>query len=357
MSKEEDINVENAVDEEQPFVRFDIATYPSDLTLSVLLQQWKDGDIVIPEFQRAYVWKQNQASLLIESFLLGLPVPPVFFYVDDDNKSLVIDGQQRITSVVYFLDGYFGKEDDSGDKKVFRLTGLTENSPFFNKTVDELTESDQRKLRNAVLRAINIRQLSPKADSSSVYYIFERLNTGGTPLKPQEIRNCVFRGDVVDGLRRLNENPDWRQILGTTSFDRHQRDVELILRLLALYEDIDSYEKPMKAFLNQSMKKNSAFNSSVVKKFEKNFSATNKLLVEALGRRPFTYGGPTNSAFLESVVLSVIRNQSKAFPTDFKNRFNTLSMNADFKKSVSASTTDKAVVLLRNRLADEVLFG
>src|SRR5690606_359383 len=184
-----------AEDEESEVrVNYEIATYPSDFTLSGIAQMWNDGDIDIPDFQREFVWTIKQSSLLIDSFLSGLPVPPVFFYIDDDNKNLVIDGQQRILSVVFYFEGYFGKESTQGKRQVFRLTGLGENSRYHNKKFVDLSESDQRKLKQAVLRAVNIRQLSPSEESTSAFHIFERLNTGGTPLRPQEIRNVVFRG-------------------------------------------------------------------------------------------------------------------------------------------------------------------
>ena len=96
-TKEEEILEEEETQEEgEVYVTFDIATYPSDFTLAGIYQMWKDIDIVIPDFQREFVWSIKQSSLLIESFLLGLPVPPVFFYIDEDNSNLVIDGQQRI---------------------------------------------------------------------------------------------------------------------------------------------------------------------------------------------------------------------------------------------------------------------
>jgi len=179
-------------DEEEVSVTYDIASYPSDLTLSVLYEMWGNGDIVIPEFQRNFVWNIRQSSLLIDSFLLGLPVPQVFFHVDDENKSVVIDGQQRIMTVVFFFEGYFGSENIQGRRQVFRLQGLDPVNPIARKRFVDLDESAQRKLRSSVLRAINIRQLHPAGETTSIYHIFERLNTGGTPLRPQEIRNCVF---------------------------------------------------------------------------------------------------------------------------------------------------------------------
>jgi hypothetical protein len=214
MASDSDLDLvpEEEEDEDEVYIKYDIATYPSDFTLSGIVDLWNAGDILIPDFQREYVWTIRQASLLIESFLMGLPVPPVFFYTDEQNKSLVIDGQQRILSVVFFIEGYFGHETTQGRRQVFRLQGLSEARPYHNLRFVDLTTSDQRKIRNSVLRAMNVKQLSPTTDNTSIYHIFERLNTGGTALTPQEIRNCVYRGDIVTELHTLNVNSAWRQI-------------------------------------------------------------------------------------------------------------------------------------------------
>jgi hypothetical protein len=83
---------------------YQISTYPADFTLEVLHQKWKSDEILIPDFQRKFVWKQVQASKLIESFLVGLPVPAVFLYSEwKSQKFLVIDGQQRLKSIFYFV--------------------------------------------------------------------------------------------------------------------------------------------------------------------------------------------------------------------------------------------------------------
>ncbi len=209
-----DLLVEDEQEDESVAITYDISSYPSDFTLSGIARMWEDGDIVIPDYQREFVWTMQQSSLLIDSFLCGLPVPPVFFYVDEENKNLVIDGQQRILSVVFFLDGYFGKKSDTGKRKPFRLSGLNKRNPYYNMAFHDLGETDQRKLKQAVLRAVNIRQLNPAGESTSAYHIFERLNTGGTPLKQQEIRNCVFRGRLNNLLKEANKNENWRKIIG-----------------------------------------------------------------------------------------------------------------------------------------------
>ena len=95
----------------------------------------------------------KQSSLLIKSFLMGLPVPSVFFYIDEQNKNLVIDGQQRILSVIFFFDGYFGAETHQGKRQVFRLAELWKK-PVPQSAFCGLKGSDQRKLRGSVLRAV-----------------------------------------------------------------------------------------------------------------------------------------------------------------------------------------------------------
>ncbi len=167
---------------------------------------------------------------------MGLPVPQVFLYVNDQDVLEIIDGQQRLMSVNYFFEGLFGEEDNKGRRQVFKLKGLSERSEHNNKTFSELPVRDQRKLRNSTLRAINIKQITPNADSDSVFHIFDRLNTGGTRLKAQETRNAVYRGVIVDKLKELNENEKWQNILGLEKPDGGQKDVELVLRLFSLFE-------------------------------------------------------------------------------------------------------------------------
>ena len=106
---------------------YEVVTYPADFTLEVLVAKLKGDppEIDKPGFQRKFVWTQAQASKLIESFLLGLPVPPIFVFTDAVNRQMVVDGQQRLKSIAYFFEGYFGPEE-KGRRPVFRLTGLNE---------------------------------------------------------------------------------------------------------------------------------------------------------------------------------------------------------------------------------------
>lgn len=324
-------------------IEYDITTYPSDFTLSGLAQMWRDDDITIPDFQREFVWSIKQSSLLIESFLIGLPVPPVFFYIDEQNKNLVIDGQQRLLSIFFYLEGYFGYENEKGKRQTFRLTGLNEKNPYHNKRFVDLDVKDRRKLETAVLRAINIRQLAPKDQSTSVYHIFERLNTGGTPLKPQEIRNCVFRGVFLNKLRELNENVRWRNIIGKKLIDKHQNDVELVLRAFGLCYHLDEYEKPMKEFLSKVSRKYQDISTGKVEKFVLDFEAAVKIINEKLRPKPFSVRGPLNGSMFDSIFCTIINNV-KNLPDNLSERYESLLVDDKFIEYTSLATTDAKIV-------------
>ena len=162
--REDELDTEEEQFDESPFVEFDISVSPSDPTLELLANKVQQKDIIIPFYQRKYVWKIEQASRLIESFLMGLPVPQVFLYVNDEDQLEIIDGQQRIMSVKYFFEGYFSEPDPKGRRQIFKLKGLSERSEYNGKTFAELSNRDQRRLRNTSLRAIHIKQLKRKPE-------------------------------------------------------------------------------------------------------------------------------------------------------------------------------------------------
>nr|VFK77974.1 MAG: Uncharacterized conserved protein, contains ParB-like and HNH nuclease domains [Candidatus Kentron sp. SD] len=340
-------------------VNYDIASYPSDFTLSGISEMWKEKVIVIPNYQREFVWTIKQASLLIDSFLMGLPVPPVFFYVDKDNKNLVIDGQQRILSIVFFLEGYFGKESTQGRRQVFRLSGLHSNHLYQGKKFDELDEKEQRKLKQAVLRAVNIRQLSPIGESTSAYHIFERLNTGGTPLKPQEIRNCVFRGGLNKRLKEANNDTNWRKLLGKDDPDKHQKDVELLLRIFSLVRTWSEYESPMKEYLNRAMKQHDSGRTKKATRFFNLFPIITKRVVEEIGEKPFhlRVRGPLNGSALDSVMAVLIENHSKLDTLDLQDNFKRLLADKEFDEYTRTKTTDTKTVRDRCRIVEKYLIG
>jgi len=343
----------NNEDNEQ-FVSFDLNIYPSDYTLKGLADMWSDQEIEVPDFQRNFVWTIKQSSLLIESFLLGLPVPQVFFYVGEDEKRMVIDGLQRVSSIVFFFEGYFGVENARGRRQVFRLTGLDENSPYAKKRFTDLSDEDQRKLRNTVLRVVNIKQLAPSDDDTSMYYVFERLNTGGTPLRPQEIRNCVFSGDIVTELRELNDLPEWRLVIGRPKAEKHQRDMEIILRIFSFFQNSDKYEKPMKSFLNKAMAENRTAKTKQFMDFKTAFKIVTEELLKQVGEKPFHVRGPINLAALDSV-YSILLPKAKKLPSSLKDKMSDLYADKQYQQSIYFNTSDNISVEKRLEIAANYL--
>ncbi len=337
--EDEKFEVMEEQDDEVVTIEYDITSYPSDYTLKGLYDMFCDGDIAIPDYQRGFVWSMNQSSLLIESFLIGLPVPPIFLYIDEENKNLVIDGQQRLMSIVYFLNGYFGEEDKTGKRQVFKLSGLNKNNKYYNKTFAELESKDKRRLENSVLRAINIRQLSPIGESTCVYHIFERLNTGGTPLKSQEIRNCVFRSDFLNQLKVLNTDTNWRAILGKKNIVKNQTDVEFILRIFGLAYKLSDYEKPMKEFLNKIAKKNMK-SSEKIDEFSEKFIKACRIIVEQLRAKPFNVRGPFNMSIFDSVFCTILNNVDN-LPANLCDRYESLVKDDRFIELTTLATTDE----------------
>jgi uncharacterized protein with ParB-like and HNH nuclease domain len=342
---------EETEDEEQDVITYQISYYPADYTLRGYLDKFNSKQLIIPEFQRNYVWDQVRASKLIESFLLGLPVPGVFLYKERrTNKLWVVDGQQRIISAVRFFTGTF-------DENTFRLKKV--HPRWEGKTYQELSDAEKLQIDDSVLRATIVQQLDPD-DDTSIYYVFERLNTGGMNLNPMEIRKCVYFGSYFTLLERLNLLNHWRSIIGTTKPDKRYRDIELILRVRALTELWDVYEKPMKGFLNTFMSSKNKLHDKelekIIQETESDFTNTCKFVVETLGERPFHLKNRLNYAVLDSVMAAASIAFKKNI-ADFPKRFSALKDNNDYIQACSISTSDEKVLKERFDFATKILAG
>lgn len=333
------------------------STYPADFSLESLHRKWRDREIEVPDFQRGFVWDRGQASRLIESFLLGLPVPAIYLYNErGSDRYLVIDGQQRLRSVFFYFEGHFpaghgGAEEENGPD--FRLVGLSPSSLFRDRAFGSLPDWDQQRLRNRVLRAYIVQPEDPH-DDTGLYDLFERLNTGGTRLENQEIRHCIYRGPFVDLLDDLNGLPSWRAILGRDTPDRRRRDTELILRFFALRSP-DEYRKPMKQFLSQYLARNRQAPTATLEENGDTFSTTCEAVVTSLGERPFHRRGLLNVAVLDSVMVA-FANHRTAVPEDLRSRYENLVADDAFRRDTGERTTDADRLQRRFREAARVLF-
>ena len=179
---------------------------------------WKEKGKLItnPEYQRDYVYNVEQASKLIESALMCIPLPTIYLCEEDDGRYSVIDGQQRIESFIRFMRGDFA------------LKKLTVRSDLNGKKYSELNEEDQTTIDDTSLRTIIIRKESAEAK----FDIFERLNRGAIQLKEQELRNCVYRGPYNSMINELAEDKRVKEMF--INQNKRMAYQEYILRFFAL---------------------------------------------------------------------------------------------------------------------------
>ncbi|MEG3956141.1 DUF262 domain-containing protein [Microcoleus sp. herbarium2] len=278
--------------------RFSIAVSRTDFDVAGLVRRLEREDVFIPDFQRAYVWKPKQASRFIESLLLGLPVPGIFLAKERETKKLlVIDGQQRLRSLLYFYQGKF-----PNSRLSFALKGV--HTEFEKETYKSLKDAYRRQLDDSVVSATVVEPLYAN-DESSIYYIFERLNTGGTILKPQEIRACIYHGELNDLLGQLNKNPAWREIFGLP--DKNGKDQELILRFLAFYFEGNDYKPSLKEFLNQYMRQNRHLDSQSEEQIINAFIPTIEVIHKGLGNKAFKPQKLLIPTYFEAVMIVTAR--------------------------------------------------
>lgn len=325
-----------------------ISSYGADYDVEGLVRRIKADDIVIPEFQRKYVWTLPRASRLIESLLLGLPVPGIFLALEPESqKLLVIDGQQRLMSLYYFYTGKYR------NRREFALKGV--QPEFEGKTYAALSPVDRRRLDNSIIHATVIKQDDPKEeDSSSIYYIFERLNTGGVALTPQEIRASIYRGALQRLLHTLNDYPAWRKIYGPANV--HMKDQELILRFFALYYDSDSYSKPLVDFLNRYMKRNRNLQLQSEIELVQLFTNTIDTVERCLGRPAFRPKGNLNAPVYDAVMVGIAKRLENGPMQDcsqLQAQHKALLAHDEFVRLYESGTTDEANMRRRIGLAIE----
>lgn len=329
--------------------------------ISSLIEQWKSSNLMIPDFQRKFVWTVKQSSRFIESLMLGLPIPSLMFYQDANGKQQVVDGQQRLKSILFFIGDISNKKLSKEEKTrfKFKLTGLSKESQFYNKAFSDFSPKEKNDLLYMISLDVNIITLPNPNDLTSIYYIFERLNTGGTPLTEQEIRNCIYDGKFNKFINRLNQYENWRKFFTDKRAMSHQKDTELILRFFALYDAEGQYKKPMKEFLSKYMGDPTVRNlddSEIIKK-EKLFKKVVDNIYYNLGERPFHITKGLNSSACDSIMIGFANNLNN-IPTNISDKYKELCFNNDeFKEYIGKNANDANAVHKRIKLVDEILFN
>lgn len=296
-----------------PRARYEVSYYGVDFDVRGLVTRLQEGEIIIPPWQRDFVWTPKMASAFIESLLLGLPVPGIFLARDPDTKEFyIVDGQQRLRSLMGFYEGNFPQ--GSGDRR-FALTGVAPR--FKGMTYNDLKELDRRELNNSLIHATVVKQDFPVDDDTSLYQIFKRLNSGGRPVNPHEIRRAVYQGALMDEIERLNDNSHWREIVGKPSL--RFRDREMILRFMAMLHMGDKYSSPMEEFLNVFVQTNRNPDEAWMRDTSDLFERTVKAFAESMGNSAFRVigGRVVNAAVFDSMSVALAtRIKLNGIPSD-----------------------------------------
>lgn len=370
-------------EETYPIDEFELTTTPNDFNTLTLISFIRSKVFKIPTFQRHFVWDIKKSSKLIESLLIGLPIPQIFLYEKGKNEFLVIDGQQRLMSLYYFFSGRFPKAEKRSDlRKIFdehgcipseilsndeyfskfnlRLDGIADGqaNKFDGKNYETLGES-QTTLNLATIRNMVIKPVAQDSEDGAMFEIFNRLNSGGINLAPQEIRMSLYHSDFLELLIQLNEHPKWRQILSKKVIDVRLNDVEALLRSFAMATFLNNYKSSVNGFLNNFSNYAKRFSSSEISFFQEVWDAFMKAC-DVLDDEHFKTGGSRLSITLfESVFTASVEESLHSGVINVKNispdYIERLKTDEDFIRFSTGKTTRGASVRGRVERAREIL--
>lgn len=321
-----------------------------------LMRKYDDGRLIIdPDFQRNLVWKLAQKSKFVESVILNFPLPP--FYVNEtrEGKYIIVDGLQRTTTLHEFLH----------DK--FELEGL-EALPHLNgnnfSALKKMFGAYQTKIED---KKVTLYVLRPSVPVEVIYDLFNRINTGGTQLERQEVRNCIFLGNATELLKELSESDYFRRAIDHGISPKRMKDREAVLRYLSfkLFDYEQKYKDHMSNFVEQAMREINKMSKEQISPLKADFQRVMQLTYEFFGNRNFRLPskekktrGRINIAVLESIGY-FFSKQSDDFlhhhKTSIINNFNRLLENDDYLDAVRNNTGNKSRVIKRFQLTQEIL--
>lgn len=347
MSEDSEVTVQDEAENEVIPYKYAITSWGADYPVDSLVKRLDEDVVFIPPFQRNYVWTLKMASRFIESLLLGLPIPGIFLSKEPESgRMLVIDGQQRLKTLQFFYRGLFGGRE-------FCLKDVQPR--FEGRTYQTLDEADRLRLDDSLIHATIVKQDEPSDDQSSIFHIFERLNTGGMQLQAQEIRACVFYGPFNELLRELNDYPQWRTIYGKSS--KRLKDQELILRFFALYFTLDKYQRPIKEFLNTYMGNNRNLKLHSADVLREKFVSAVDVVAAALAQKAFRPERALNAAVFDAVMVGLARRLDTgpiSEKAELVKRYHELLDDPEFSQATQTGTSDAPNVKKRIELATRV---
>ncbi|EJL6953833.1 DUF262 domain-containing protein [Vibrio cholerae] len=385
MSEQQIFDIFEGENDSYPMNNFQLTTTPNDFNVSTIVSFINSSVFKIPAFQRHYVWDIKRASKLIESLLIGLPIPQIFLYQKEKNEFLVIDGQQRLMTLYYFYNGRFPRKtkrnelreifDEHGfipkeimnNDEYFQKFNLNLDSPFQSQpnrfhglNTDTLAEH-RMTLELATIRNMIIKPVADDEEHAAMFEIFNRLNSGGMNLTSQEIRMSMYHSKFNGHLLKLNSHEKWRELLGKPTEDLRLNDVEAILRCYAMLCYIEQYKTTISGFLNSYSNHIISYSQDQIDQL---INIWEKFLVacENVSAEDFRTGGNRMSiTFFESVFYAICKdawqsgNNNFSLPTLTKEYIQRLKSDPEFTEHSTGKTTRRESVFGRTSRAYELL--
>jgi len=323
-------------------------------TVFELMRKYRQDRLIIdPDFQRNLVWKLEQKSMFIESIILNFPLPHLYVNQTIEGKYIIVDGLQRTTTLHQFVNNEFALK---GLQALEKLNGKKYSD------LKELAGNYQARIED---KKLNLYIIKPSVPIKVVYDIFNRINTGGTNLQRQEIRNCIFLGKSTKLLKELSEHSSFKLAISNGISPTRMKDREVVLRYLAFkilgYKD--EYKGDMSNFLESAMKKINLMGDESIENLKNDFFRVMELSFDFFKDKNFRLPTPKsrgtiNIAIFESVsyFFSINTDSFLLKHKDvIKENFKKLLINVDYLDSVRYSTNIKTKVFNRFQLVQEIL--
>ncbi|KIP79533.1 hypothetical protein SN11_02615 [Vibrio harveyi] len=315
-----------------------------------VLRWTRKGKFVLdPEFQRSpNAWKEDKKSMFIESLILNLPLPHFYLNKDISGKYIVIDGLQRLTAILDFFDGKF------------KLSGL-KALPWLNgKDYKELNETQEEIVGKIEDKNIPYYSIMPNVPMAVTYDIFRRINTGGTSLERQEIRNCIYLGKSTSLLKKLADSDEFKKSIDNGISAKRMKDREAVLRCIAFSDSdfMDRYTSDMDDFLGNKMKEINRLNLEDVDEIGSEFIRVMTLIEMVFGDSAFRIKnkdsrGPINMAVMDSV-YNFFYNEDESYILSNKNSiaksYDEMIKDPSYINAVKTSTNSRKKVSTRMKL-------
>jgi uncharacterized protein with ParB-like and HNH nuclease domain len=381
-----DIEIEKEPEPEivEPFDPTKIKIDARQITIDLVLSRIRYKEIELsPDFQRdSNIWNHKAKSRLIESMLIRIPLPAFYIDATDEDKWKVIDGQQRLMTIKHFVLGRDDSSDpDQKDKEIFKLSNLEFLTQLNGKSYDEIPRNYQRRIGETQITMYLIEKGTPE---KLKFNIFKRINTGGLPLSPQEIRHAINQGTSTKLLKKLAKTEEFKKATANSVRDERMAARETVLRFLAFKitpfskygatDDNPEGATDLDTFLNNAMKAMNKMSQIDLDKLELDFLKAMSAAIDIFDNEAFRKRSdrnarrmPFNKALFESwaVNLSSLSYEQieilKAKKDILMDDFIRLNGDRSFIDSISEGTGSIGRVKYRfskiKELIDKVLYN